>query len=41
MSHNNVKRTAAMALLVICVAGASAIVTISLKGHFIGESIRD
>ena len=35
MSHSNVKRTGAIALLVICVAGASAIATISLEHYFI------
>jgi hypothetical protein len=39
MSHNNLKRTTAMALLVICVVGASAIVTISLEDRFIGPMI--
>lgn len=39
MSRSNVKRAAAMALLVIGVAGASAIVTFLLEGHFIGPVI--
>jgi hypothetical protein len=39
MSHNNVRRTAAIALLVICVAGASAIVTNSLERYFIGPAV--
>ncbi len=36
MSHHNVKRETVIALLVICVAGASGIVTISLEHYFIG-----
>ncbi len=36
MSHNNLKRRTAMALLIIVVAGTSAIVTLSLESHFIG-----
>jgi hypothetical protein len=36
MSRGNVKRTVAMALMVICVAGASAMVTISFEHYFIG-----
>jgi len=34
MLHNKVERTTAIVLLVICVAGASVMVTVSLKGHF-------
>jgi hypothetical protein len=36
MSHGDVRRASAIVLLVICVAGASAIVTISLDHYFIG-----
>jgi hypothetical protein len=38
MSHNNGKRTTIILLLVICVAEAGAIVTISLIDHFIGPA---
>ena len=38
MSHNSGKRTTVMLLLVICVAEAGAIVSISLIGHFIGPA---
>jgi hypothetical protein len=38
MSRSNLDRTTAMALLVIGLAGASAVVTFSLEGHFIGSA---
>ena len=39
MSHNNVKRKGALALLVICVAGTSVMVTVSFEHYFIGPVI--
>jgi len=37
MSNNNLKRTTALALLIIGVAGVSAIFTLSLENHLIGQ----